>query len=186
MTINEFLRRICTALEVNHVDYMVTGSFASAFYGEPRSSNDLDVVIAPSRAQLFALIQLFKRIGFYARLEDAEVALQKHDQFNVIDFATGWKVDLIVRKSRDFSVTEFDRRGTAEIEGSTISIAKPEDVVISKLEWAKIGESERQLEDVAGIIRMQGDTLDTTYIESWLESLGLEKQWLIARQMAEK
>ncbi|MEA2326641.1 MAG: hypothetical protein QOE68_1600, partial [Thermoanaerobaculia bacterium] len=63
LKIDDLLRRICTALEMNHVPYMVTGSLASSVHGEPRSTNDLDVVIAPTRDQLFSLVQLFKRVG---------------------------------------------------------------------------------------------------------------------------
>ena len=74
---------------------MVTGSLASSFYGIPRSTNDLDVVIAPNRAQLFSLIQMFKRVGFHVRWEDAERALHCGGQFAVIDFANSWKADLI-------------------------------------------------------------------------------------------
>jgi hypothetical protein len=165
---------------------MVTGSLASSLYGVPRSTNDLDVVIAPSRAQLFSLVQLFKRVGLYVRWKDAEIALKQHDQFNVVELATASKVDLIVRKRREFSLVEFERRETAELGGLTFSIASAEDVVLSKLEWAKTGESERQLRDAAGILRIQGDKLDVAYIEKWIESLSLEKQWLEARQLAEK
>ena len=186
MKIEAFLRQICAALELNHVPYMVTGSLASSLYGVPRSTNDLDVVIAPSRSQLFSLVQLFTRVGLYVRREDAEIALQHHDQFNVVDFASGWKVDLIVRKGREFSLVEFERRETAELDGLTFSIASAEDVVLSKLEWAKIGESERQLQDAAGILQRQGGELDFAYLEKWLESLSLQKQWREARQLAEK
>src|SRR4029077_14442288 len=151
---------------------------------EPRSTNDLDVVIAPTRDQLFSLVQLLTRLGLYVRWEDAEAALTKRDQFNVVDFANAWKVDLIVRKARDFSLLEFDRRQPFELDGLHFVIARAEDVLISKLEWFKMGESERQLNDAAGIIRRQGEQLDIAYIEHWIESLGLQEQWLRARQLA--
>ena len=59
------------------------------------------------------------------------------------------KVDLILRKDRTFSVTEFERRETHEVEGMRLTLATPEDVLLAKLEWAKLGDSERQLEDAA-------------------------------------
>ena len=184
MKIEDFLRRICAALELNHVPYMVTGSLASSVHGEPRATNDLDVVIAPTRDQLFSLVQLFKRVGLYVRWEEAEAALRKRDQFNVVDFANAWKVDLIVRKAREFSVSEFNRREPAEMDGLNFVIASAEDVLIAKLEWFKMGESERQLNDAAGIIRIQGERLDVAYIEHWIEALGLQEQWLKARHLA--
>jgi len=184
LKIEDFLRRICAALELNHVPYMVTGSLASSVHGEPRSTNDLDVVIAPTRDQLFSLVQLLTRVGLYVRWEDAEAALTKRDQFNVVDFANAWKVDLIVRKAREFSLLEFDRREPVEMDGLHFVIARAEDVLISKLEWFKMGESERQLTDAAGIIRRQGEQLDVAYIEHWIESLGLQEQWSRAWQLA--
>jgi hypothetical protein len=163
---------------------MVTGSLASSVHGEPRSTNDLDVVIAPTRGQLFSLVQLFKRAGLYVRWEDAEAALMKRDQFNVVDFANGWKVDLILRKAREFSLAEFDRRQPAELDGLHFVIARAEDVLISKLEWFRMSESERQLNDAAGIIRIQGERLDLAYVEHWIDALALQEEWAMARRLA--
>jgi hypothetical protein len=182
--IEDFLRRICAALELNKVPYMVTGSVASSIHGIPRSTNDLDVVIAPTRDQLFALIQMFKRLGYYARWEDAENALRKQGQFNVIDFPNAWKVDLIVRKAREFSETEFQRREAVEVGGLSFVIAKPEDVLIAKLEWMKISPSEHQMQDAAGIVTVQADQLDRAYVERWVAALELEEQWQAVRRLA--
>ena len=104
--------------------------------------------------------------------------------FNVTDFRNAWKVDLTVRKARAFSVSEFERREPVEIDGLNFVITSAEDILIAKLEWFKIGESDRQLEDAAGIIRVQGDRLDTAYVETWVEPLGLTEQWLKARALA--
>jgi len=78
---------------------------------------------------------------------DEAAALEAYDgegQFNVVDLATGWKADLIMRRSRAFSSTEFDRRTVVEFEGMRVPIATAEDVVLAKLEWAKLGESARR------------------------------------------
>jgi hypothetical protein len=80
--------------------------------------------------------------------------------FNVVDFATGWKIDLIIRKSRDFSLEEFGRRRQITLEGLELCTASAEDVILSKLEWAKRSQSHRQVEDVAAILRSRGDVLD--------------------------
>lgn len=104
--------------------------------------------------------------------------------FSVVDFPHGFKVDLIVQKDRPFSVAEFERRETHEVDGIRLTIASPEDVLLAKLEWARMSESERQLEDVAGILCEQAETLDFSYIESWVETLGLAAQWEAARVRA--
>jgi len=97
--------------------------------------------------------------------------------FNIIDFATTWKVDLIFRKNREFSRIEFDRRRSHIIGGVRVQIATAEDILIAKLEWAKLGESERQIEDAAGVIERQGEKLDRAYVEHWVEQLNLRTQW---------
>jgi hypothetical protein len=175
--IGELLRRVAAALELNGVPYMLTGSLASSMYGIPRSTNDLDFVIAPRREQLLTLVQTFQRVGLTVSPEDALAAFRNRSQFNVIDFPRGLKIDLILRKDRDFSLTEFGRRETHEVNGTRLTLATPEDVVIAKLEWSKLGESERQLIDAAGIIKTQGEKLDLVYIERWVALLELQEQW---------
>jgi hypothetical protein len=102
--------------------------------------------------------------------------------FNVIEISTAWKLDLIIRKARPFSVEEMQRREAATILGVGVSIATPEDTIIAKLEWAKHGASDRQLEDVAGILRVRGSDLDVAYIERWVAELELTEQWQRARE----
>jgi len=122
---------------------------------------------------------------YYVDLSAALRALQNEGQFNVIDLATGWKIDLVSRMGRPFSRAEFDRRLAIELDGVPLSIAAAEDVVIAKLEWAKRGGSERQIGDAAGILRIRGVKLDRSHIERWVRELGLEVQWNAACAAAE-
>lgn len=164
---------------------MLTGSLASSLHGEPRTTHDVDLVVVITREQLELIVERFKRMGLYVSGEAAAEALEKKTDFNVIDFSGGWKVDLVIRKDRPFSLAEFDRRTEVEFAGLRMPIASAEDIVISKLEWAKIGGSDRQIEDVAGILRVQKGTLDSAYVERWVRSLGLAEQWQIAQTRAE-
>lgn len=178
------IRDVLRALKAAGVPYMVTGSFASSVHGAPRTTQDVDVVIAPSRASLLELIDQFPPTDYYVSREMALEALQAEGLFNVIDLNSGWKIDFILRKSRPFSLEEFARRRPFELLGSTLDIASAEDVVIAKLEWAREGESERQIEDVAGILRTQGTDLDLSYIERWIVELALAEEWSRARKRA--
>jgi len=181
--IGAFLNKITAALDAVGIPYMLTGSLASSMYGVPRATNDIDIVISPSRDQLFAFIQFMKRLGWYVTpFEEASKSLRRKTQSNVIDFANAWKVDLIFRKDRDFSTSEFDRRNAVNAESWRLTIATPEDVLLAKLEWAKIGGSEQPLVDAEGILRVQGNKLDIAYIEKWVEAPGLEEQWLRVRE----
>jgi hypothetical protein len=95
----------------------------------------------------------------------------------VVDTTSGWKVDLIVRKHRPFSEVEFARRQSAEFEGCPLWVATVEDVMVAKLEWAKLGGSARQLEDVAALLRVHSERLDQAYLEHWIATLGVTAQW---------
>jgi len=163
---------------------MLTGSYASSVHGNPRASQDIDIVIAPNRPQLLALLKLLPDTEYYVSDEAALDALARRSQFNVVDFATGWKVDFIIAKDREFSRTEFERRRLLELDGLALYFASPEDVLIAKLEWAKLGASSRQIEDAAGIIALQGNQLDTAYVSHWVDALGLQAQWSTAQQRA--
>jgi hypothetical protein len=177
VTAETFFARVITALERVQIPYMVTGSFASSAHGQVRGTRDIDVVIAPTSEQLRTFVAEFPSDRYYAEEFDALDALQHDSQFNIIDFGSSWKVDLIMRRDREFSRVEFDRRRPHVINGIVVYIASPEDILIAKLEWSKMGESERQIEDAAGVIATQGPSLDRPYVERWVRELGLEQQW---------
>jgi hypothetical protein len=184
VSVGDVLERVRAALVDAGIPYMLTGSFASAVHGAPRATQDIDVVIAPSREQLLALVARFPQSMYYVSADAAIEALADSGQFNVIDLATGWKIDFIIRKRREFSEIEFDRRRRVPLSGVELDVASAEDMVIAKLEWAKAGNSSRQIEDAASVVRVQGDALDVEYITRWVAALHLEAQWLEARAKA--
>jgi len=142
-------------------------------------------VIAPAgRQELLALLKQFPDSEYYAEPEDAMQAFTHQTQFNVIDQNSIWKIDFILRKDRPFSRGEFDRRRLVDMLGVTVFAATPEDILIAKLEWAKIGGSERQIQDAAGIVAIQGESLDVAYVERWVAVMGLDEQWQKAREEA--
>lgn len=163
---------------------MLAGSFASTLHGVPRSTQDIDMVVDPTPVTLAALLGGLPRDRYYVSDEAARDALARRSQFNVIDLASAWKIDLIVRRDRAFSIAEFARRQPTEILGMRVFAATAEDTIIAKLEWAKLGESERQLRDVAGVIAMSGATLDLAYLGRWIAELGVADLWERAQQMA--
>ncbi len=163
---------------------MLTGSFASAHYGAPRSTLDIDFVIAANPAQLRTFVQSLPSGEYYSDLDAALEAHRRQSLFNVIDLATGWKIDLIIRKSRAFSQEEFSRRQLVTVQGLPLFVASAEDVLIAKLEWSKLATSQRQIEDVAAILRLRWEALDRTYLEKWIPDLGLKQEWSHAKRMA--
>ncbi len=184
MSVEDVLRRMVSALEHAGIPYMLAGSVASSYHGEARASQDVDIVIAPDETRLRTFLSSLPSSSYYVS-EDATLdARRRRSQFNVIDMANGWMVDLIIRRDRSFSRSEFERRITVEALGMRVSIATAEDVVVSKLECAKLGGSERQLEDVAGVLRDPDAALDQAYIERWVRELELQSQWVRAQELA--
>jgi hypothetical protein len=181
VTLTEFLRSIVTALDANGIAYMITGSLAAAVHGAGRATMDADLVVQVTPAQLARLIYALEVPGRYLSRDAAMEALAHESMFNVIDTETGWKADLIPCKARPFSQAEFARRRSIELDGVRLWIATVEDVIISKLEWAKLGGSARQLEDVAALIRVTGEDLDRPYVDHWVEELRLAAQYDVVK-----
>ncbi|MDP9468663.1 MAG: hypothetical protein M3P32_08010 [Chloroflexota bacterium] len=177
MTLGELLAEIGQRLDAAAIPYMVTGSVASSFHGEPRATRDIDIVVDPTPQALDAFVRSLPADAFYVDLGAARTALAERGQFNVIESASGWKADLVIRKDRPFSIEEFARRQPVALLGTATFIASPEDLIIAKLEWAKFAESERQLRDVTAILAVSGDRLDYRYIERWVSALGLRDVW---------
>lgn len=178
------LSAIADRLDAAGIPYMVVGSIAGSFHGLPRTTVDVDIVIDPSAEALRRFVDALPADDYYVADTAVVEAFQRRSSFNIIEQATGWKVDLLIRKDRPFSVAEFERRTTAPLFGRDIPLATAEDTVIAKLEWAQAGESERQLRDVAGILEVSGETVDREYIGRWVEELGLESAWRRALELA--
>ena len=168
---------IVAELERGEIDYMLAGSFASTFHGSPRTTHDIDVLISPTRDRLDQVVRGLDPDLYYVSDIAVEEAWQRRGMFNGVHYESGWKVDLILRKERAFSWTEFERRVRVDLAGLAVWMATAEDTIVAKLEWAKAGGSERQLRDVAGILDVSGDRLDRVYIDRWITDLGLSDLW---------
>ena len=184
MTQAELLADIAERLEAAGIPYMVVGSVAGSFHGEPRTTVDIDVVIDPTAEALRAFVDSLPRSAFYVDENGATEAFTSRTSFNVIDHGSGSKVDLLIRRERPFSRTEFERRLHATVLGREIPIATAEDMVIAKLEWSVAGESERQIRDVGRILAVSGDSLDPAYLARWITELGLEEAFHRAEGLA--
>ena len=186
MSFADAIRRIIGHLNQCNLNYMVVGSFASTYYSAPRSTADLDVVIEATSEQLKHLVAELQASDYYAELDAALDALQHESLFNVLDNQNGWKIDLILRKSRPFDREEFRRRVPAKLFDIQLFVASAEkDVILSKLEWSKLGGSLRQIEDVATVMAAQWKSLDQAYLSKWIGELELQGQWAAARSSAE-
>lgn len=172
MTQEQVLDRVLSALERCGISFMITGSLAGNLHGIPRATQDANVVIEANRPQIERFIADLGT-DFYASLDAALDAVSRKEMFNVIHLETGFKIDLIARKSRAFSHEEFSRRRPANVSGQARWFASPEDVILSKLEWSMMGNSERQFLDALNVARVQTGSLDRGYLTRWAVDLGI-------------
>jgi hypothetical protein len=184
MEFREVFRRVAEVLDSAAVPYMLTGSFASSYYGVLRATHDIDIVISATPPSVKTLVSHLNEKDYYADLNAALDAHRELSMFNALDNQTGWKVDFIFCKSSSYAREAFQRRKPVDFHQTTIFVASVEDVIVSKLEWAKIGESARQIEDVAAVFKKQHAAVDRSYVEKWVSELGLTSEWAHARQSA--
>jgi hypothetical protein len=174
----ETLRRVIAALDAVGAEHMVVGSFASTFHGQPRTTQDIDIVVRMGVTQLERFVAALPESDWYVDAETARDALRRHSMFNVIDLDSGWKVDFITLKPGAFAAEEFRRRIEATMLGTRVFLATAEDTLLAKLSWAKAsGGSERQMRDVAAIVATVGPALDQRYVDEWAAELGVTSLW---------
>jgi hypothetical protein len=152
------------------INYMLTGSFALNYYAEPRMTRDIDLVVALTPGDADSIIALFE--GDYYVPGNAVVrAIANQSLFNIIHSESIFKVDCIVRKDTEYRRLEFERRRQVTIDHLKIWIVSKEDLIISKLCWAKDSHSEFQLRDVRNLLKSGHDP---AYLKIWTRSLGVE------------
>lgn len=178
MTQAELLRHVTAALEAEGIPYMIGGSQASIYYGEPRLTQDIDIVAALEPTALVALLRRFPPADFYVSEEAAREAVETRGQFNIIHPASGLKVDIFVNKDTAYDRLRLERRQRLPlVPGQDAWFARPEDVILYKLIYFHEGRSELHVRDVIGILRVSGGELDSRYIADWAERLGLGGLW---------
>jgi hypothetical protein len=169
----DFVEKVIESLNASEIFYMLSGSMSSSFHGQPRATNDADIVIDPTKEQLLNFVSSFGD-KYYVNQDAALQALENNSMFNIIDIQAGWKADLIIRKKTDYGAHEFSRKKNANVMGINLSIVSPEDSILSKLQWSKASQSQSQLNDAAGVLTVQWDRLDFDYLHKWAKILNVE------------
>ena len=177
MSLTAFLQKVVEILDEAGVQYMLTGSLAAAYYAVPRATQDIDLVLETESEGVVRLVGGLLAEGWYVDKDAALEAQRSRGQFNTIDPDSGWKADFLVRKERPYSLEEFGRRQRISILGVDVTVASVEDVLISKLEWALLGDSALQRRDVVQLLERSWTRLDHTYLQKWIAQLGLEPEW---------
>lgn len=168
----EVLTLVTGRLDSARIPYMVTGSIAGNYYAVPRMTRGIDIVVQVSSADADRLTELF-RDDFYVEPDAVSRAIAERTAFNVIHTGSVVKVDFVVRKDSEYRREKFRRRRRVTIDDIAIFIVAPEDLIISKLDWARDSRSEIQLADVRNLLTADAD-LDREYLARWVRRLGLD------------
>ncbi len=162
------------------IRYVVSGSVAAIFYGEPRLTHDVDVVVFLNSNDIQKLIEVFPKADFYVPpLETmlAETAREHSGHFNLIHLDTGFKADLYPTGCDELSAWAFRGKRTIEYEGENIVLAPPEYVIVRKLEYFREGHAEKHLRDIRAMLAISGEELDHAALNEWIQRRGLHAEW---------
>jgi len=175
---HELLGYLVRCLEKLNIPYFITGAVASIAYGEPRLTNDLDIVADVKDEHIAQLKDCFPEREFYLDADTVREAIRLRHQFNIIHPASGLKIDVMISKRDAFDKSRFSRiRRMSPSEGTEANFASPEDVILKKMEYYKEGASEKHIRDILGMLKISGEMIDLEYISIWAEKLNIEDIW---------
>jgi len=170
----DLLAFVAAILDDLKVPWMLVGSHAASFYGEPRSTHDVDLVVDLSDDHIAPLLDRIDSARYYL----SESALREGRMANLIDTQTGDKVDLFFAAAEPANHAALMRRRYETILGVPVAIASVEDTILAKLRWNRLmGGSERQIRDVRGIVRLQSGSLNWDLLNQEIDASGLRDVW---------
>lgn len=162
------------------IRYVIAGSVAAIFYGEPRFTNDLDVVVFLNEVDIRRLAEIFPSSDFYVPPAEAittEVERGRSGHFNIIHMDSSFKTDLYPTGRDEFNAWAFRNKRRIEFQGEMLVLAPPEYVIVRKLEYFREGGSEKHLRDIRAMLNVSGDAINRDDLNYWIQRQSVEAQW---------
>ncbi|MDD5140300.1 MAG: hypothetical protein PHY43_08590 [Verrucomicrobiales bacterium] len=162
------------------IRYVIGGSVAAIFYGEPRLTNDVDFVTFLNEADIQRLPEFFPPSDFYlppVAAITAEVAREQRGHFNIIHLNTSFKADVYPTGRDELNAWAFRNKRRIEFQGETLVLAPPEYVIIRKLEYFRAGGSEKHLRDIRAMLAVSGEQMDRPALNELIQQRGLQAEW---------
>lgn len=163
---------------------MITGAVASIIYGEPRLTNDIDLVVDMSADDVGAFAKAFPIEDFYCPPPEVirlEIGRSQRGHFNLIHHETGFKADIYAAGRDELHQWGLNNRKAVDVEGEKFWLAPVEYVILRKLEYYREGESEKHLRDISSILVFSSDEIDFRMLETQINKRTLEKEWKAAK-----
>lgn len=165
---------VIDTLNLLKIPYLIGGSLASSLHGEPRYTYDADLLVQMDTHHVDAFFETLKD-AFYLDKQAILNAIANRSSFNLIHFESAFKVDIFISEQRPFDNSRFARRVAQNVHGESFDFSSPEDMILAKLEWYKMGgeSSDKQWRDILGLLLIQNDKMDREYLKKWADSLGV-------------
>lgn len=175
---SELLKYAASKLLQLRIPYAVVGSFASSLWGESRFTQDIDIVVDLKLGHVPQICAAFPDPEFYVSPSAVREAIERSSQFNVINPSSGNKLDFMISGRTAWQQGQLTRSKQAPIfPDLSVSVAAPEDVILGKLIYYRVGESEKHLRDIAGILDQSGPLIDWTYLDQQAKLLSVDDLW---------
>jgi hypothetical protein len=182
---DDLLRHAARCFEKHVIRYFVTGAVAAVAYGEPRLTNDIDIVADFDEGKIAALKSCYPADEFYFDEDSARRAVRARSQFNIIHPGSGLKIDIMITQGDEYDQSRFRRaRRLKPLADTEVDFASPEDVILKKMDFYRQGRSDKHLRDIVGMLRISADIIDRDYIGIWARKLGLEEIWIAVSKKA--
>ncbi|MGA2296881.1 MAG: hypothetical protein ABSG15_04950 [FCB group bacterium] len=165
----DVLKDVIAKIHSLDLPYMLTGSWAMSFYTLPRMTRDIDIVIEIYIHDVDKFMEVFSK-EYYVEKNAILESIKYRSMFNIIHNLYLVKVDFIVRKNEEYRLNEFKRKKNDIFEGQSLKVVSIEDLILSKLEWVKVSESEYQKRDI--VILLQ-EKYDKDYLITWAKKIGV-------------
>ena len=160
--------------------YMITGSVAGVFYGEPRVTHDVDLVLALKPSDAARITELFPLEEFYCpplEIVVREALRAQRGHFNLIHHESGFKADVYLANRDPLHRWALSERRLVEVDDEPVHVAPLEYVIVRKLEFYREGGSEKHLRDIEGMLRVSGEIIRDDVLQHWMLAKGLEETW---------
>lgn len=172
------IRDVIEAFDQERISYAIGGSLASSLHGYPRYTQDADLTAEPFAGKEQAFVSHFHTDEWYFDLQMIRDANASRGSFNLVHYGSGFKIDVFIRGDRAFDLSYWSRKhASADFDrtGRPVEVISAEDIALLKLEWYRLGgeQSDRQWNDILGVLRTQGARLDDAYLDYWAAQLNV-------------
>ena len=173
-------------LNSSDIPYFVTGAVAGIVYGEPRLTNDIDLVVELRDVSADRFVKIFPLKEFYCppiEIIKLELGRELRGHFNIIHHKSAFKADVYIAGQDELHHWAMSNKKILDMGGKPICLAPPEYVILRKLEYYREGKSEKHLRDILSMVEISSDQIDFKVLREKVETYHLEKEWdMISRQ----